>query len=119
MTCEGRCCLAASLAVWLLLFPPQAERSGIPLTGPDTSAPLREWQAMRGQTEAESGEFVTEHDCEEYRSKMILDAKERLLADAPANAGNLPASSSTVKWVFALGALASRCVSRDDPRITK
>ncbi len=67
---------------WFLMFPPQAEHSGVPLVGPDLTAPVSEWQAMRGEQVGESGAFLSKAACEDYRSKTIADARKRLLADA-------------------------------------
>lgn len=108
--------LSTTVIGWLLMFPPQAERSATPLTGPDVSAPIVQWQAMGGQKVGESGVFATKSDCEDYRSKMIPDAKEKLL-DAPRDVEQLPSRTATVKWTFALGALKSRCISTDDPQL--
>ncbi len=101
---------------WYLLLPPQTETSSTILMKPDTSAPLLQWQPMRGEKAGESGAFATRQECEEYRSKMISDAKVKLL-DAPSGVENMPSETSTVKWTFALGALKSQCVASGDPRL--
>lgn len=102
---------------WFLVFPPQAERSGVPLIGPDQTAPISEWQPMRGEQVGESGAFPTKAECEDYRSKTIADARKRLLADAPSGVEKMPSQSSTVQWTFGLAALNSKCISSDDPRL--
>jgi hypothetical protein len=106
-----------SLMGWLLLFPPQSERSGEILVGPNESAPLRQWNALQGDKVGDSGAFPTKSECEEYRSKTIVDVKRRLLIDAPPDVEKMPSETRTVKWTFALGALKSRCVSSNDPRL--
>lgn len=107
---------AVVLVGWLLMFAPQAERSGVTLAGPDVSAPLGHWQAMGGDDQGESGAFATKQDCEDYRAKAIPDAKGKLL-DAPPGVENLPSKTHTVNWTFALSVLHSQCISADDPRL--
>lgn len=109
--------LTIGLLNWLLIIPPQAERAGVPLVGPDTSAPLSQWQAMREPGKTESGAFPTKADCENYRSKMIDDAKLRLLADAPQNVETLPSDTGRAKWTFGLGAVNAKCIASSDPRL--
>jgi hypothetical protein len=101
---------------WFLMIPPQAERSGMPLIGPDLTAPITQWQAMRGKA-GESGAFTTKSECEDYRSKTIADARSRLLADAPSGVEKMPSQSSTVQWTFGLAALNSKCIPSGDPRL--
>ncbi len=105
------------LLSWFLMFPPQAERSGIPLIGPDLTAPISQWQAMRGEKVGESGAFPTRADCEDYRSETIADVRKRLLADAPSGVEEMPSQSSTVQRTFGLAALGSKCISSDDTRL--
>jgi hypothetical protein len=107
---------ALAILVWYLLFPPQTETSQTIIMKPDTSAPLSQWQPMSGEKEEQSGAFKTKAECEDYRSKMILDAKDKL-RDAPRGVENMPSETHTVKWTFALGALKSQCVVADDPRL--
>lgn len=109
--------LTIGLLNWLLIIPPQAERAGVPLVGPDTSAPLNQWQAMRAPGKNGPGTFPTKADCENYRSKMIDDAKIRLLVDAPENVEALPSDTGRAKWTFGLGALNAKCIERSDPRL--
>jgi hypothetical protein len=108
--------ILAVAVVWYLMFPPQAERSGMAVIGPDVSAPIEQWQEMRGEKEGESGAFRTKHECNDYRSKMLTDAKDKLL-DAPPNVASMPSETRTIKWTFALGALSSKCIASDDSRL--
>ncbi len=108
---------AALTLAWLLMFPPQAERSGTPLVGPDLTAPISGWRAMEGEAIGESGAFPTKSACEDYRAKMIADAKARLLVDAPADVEKMPSESATVKWTFGLSAFHSKCIGSTDPRL--
>jgi hypothetical protein len=108
---------SAIALAWLLMFPPQAERSGIPVVGPDLNAPLSEWQPMLGTDVGESGAFTSKAACYEYRAKMIADAKNRLLVGAPPGVAELPSETRTVRFTFGLAALHSNCVSSDDPRL--
>jgi len=103
--------------LWLLMFPPQAERFGVPLIGPDQTAPISEWQSMGGTQVGESGGFPTKSGCEDYRSKTIADVRNRLLADVPPGVEKMPSRSSTVQWTFGLAALNSKCISTEDPRL--
>lgn len=109
--------IATVVLTWLLLFPPQAQRSGIPLIGPDVAAPLSQWQPMGAENVGDSGAFSSKAACKDWQAKMILDAKNRLLIDAPPDVEKMPSETRTVKWTFALGALKSRCVSSNDPRL--
>src|ERR1700688_3809255 len=95
---------------WFLMFPPQAEHSGVPLVGPDLTAPISEWQAMRGEQVGESGAFPSKGACEDYRSKTIADTRKRLLAGAPSGVEKMPSKGSTVQWTFGLEALNSKCI---------
>jgi hypothetical protein len=78
-------------------------------------APLTEWRAadLQGGIALDS-----EQACKDVRSKMTSNAKD-LLHDAPRDLENMPLQTSEQAggWVFALEALASRCVPSDDPNI--
>jgi hypothetical protein len=83
-------CVCALALAWFLMIPPQAERSGMPLVGPDLKAPLSEWQPARQAKIGESAEFASKAACQDYRSGAIADAKDRLLVGAPPDVGEMP-----------------------------
>src|SRR5437762_2723111 len=89
------------LILWFLLFPPQKHNASVVFVGPNTSAPINEWQPMGGEHEGEANSFKTREDCETYRRQVISDARSALV-DAPNGVANLPSAPSTVKWTFAL-----------------
>jgi hypothetical protein len=101
------------LVGWYLMFPPPVERSGIVYVRPNLSAPLSSWQAAKQQN---GPEFSSERDCEDFRSRMVKNAKDMLL-DAPPGVERMVSQVNTAKWVFVLGALKSKCVADNDARL--
>jgi len=98
---------------WYLMVPPQTQHAEVAYVQPNTDAPMKAWQAMQGPS---GPAYVSKQECEDFRSRMVSDAKKILLT-APPGLGKMVSTVATVKWAFALEAVKSQCIASDDPRL--
>lgn len=108
-----------AVGCYLMTPPPLVDASGTPLVGPDVKAPLSRWQ--KGEQEDQTtgrrfDAFESRAACEDYRGKLISDARDQL-SSVPRNIESQPSLTRFVRWTYMLAAINAQCIATDDPRL--